>query len=978
MHDLLGTLEPFAINQEQDYSTERGLCHSHPREDEIILPAAGHHSFTQYHGSLAQDSFGKNVDEFLQRATAPAWNPAIAAQQSPTAGINTLQRIQLGVPHLSTPRQPVHLLSDEGYYTYRRSQQDTRSERSNRSNSFSQMNNQPRAIPRTIPGQQLVRAPSQGPSDYSMDSQQTPTRGRAKSDAGSNPGAIQCPVERCTVMSKTLSDQKKHLARHKLEHVCKQVGCSRNMQGFATVNDLNRHMVTVHKLRSEGTRLYRCLAPGCSKPEKDWPRKDNFKSHLMKAHPNEDVETLIRQWEGVWDRRRHGSTGSGDQEMFMNPRASVSETPQQVPRREVTFDTSHTFPSSHAQHHPVSQPRSQPYIYVPHGAEWASRPMDGTSQLDNYQNALRRQQSTPIPGYQDVNNGPTTARSSAHSSGGFAHSSIVAFPEQQPSHHYRASIAGPTMSYARTEMHDDQDQFQDWTMPFALMPAASHMSRTASFNRPVLQVPVQNQNTVGQRAQTVADFPSLEEDRRDDMMGFPAYQQHQEPPDTGYQEGGDILSGFGSGLADQMFIATFVDDTSESRVQQPEQMEVDQSSDNAGDVNVGSLKEFLEPFTAKADDDPAKRRMKSILTNALLSLGSTTGDASSAASNTVASTDQFIEEYSDAGKKTMFRCKWSKCNSSKKEWKLRSEIKKHMKRHSKPYGCTFDKCYRQFGSKSDWVRHETKRHSQQESWRCVLNNPRIAPGVQPCRKLFWSKQHFAAHLGDVHKLTKDNEPEEFTLQLTKQHINANFQPQYWCGFHKSIIRLAKKGKEGIHERYNHIDHHLTSEGLFMDDWVPAHGIISRGKLRDKSPPRQGQLPDENEDDGDVSPHVPTSEESNSSNDASESPPPAILPSERPPSQLRQQQSIRQVSQQPQSRPPHNAPLAIQPHAGQKRTASAAGLESSAPRRVRRQATFWRCHACQYKNLLATSPACVCSHEKCQMCTHVYHRVGDER
>ena len=73
-------------------------------------------------------------------------------------------------------------------------------------------------------------------------------------------------------------------------------------KGFATAHDLVRHQVSVHRMRSGGARMYRCFGAGCAKPEKDWPRKDNFRSHLKKAHPDEDVDALVRKSDEWWDK----------------------------------------------------------------------------------------------------------------------------------------------------------------------------------------------------------------------------------------------------------------------------------------------------------------------------------------------------------------------------------------------------------------------------------------------------------------------------------------------------------------------------------------------------------------------------------------------------------------------------------------------------------------------------------------------------
>jgi hypothetical protein len=41
-----------------------------------------------------------------------------------------------------------------------------------------------------------------------------------------------------------------------------------------------------------------------------------------------------------------------------------------------------------------------------------------------------------------------------------------------------------------------------------------------------------------------------------------------------------------------------------------------------------------------------------------------------------------------------------------------------MKRHDRPYGCTFSACNKTFGSKHDWKRHENSRHIFAQAGPC--------------------------------------------------------------------------------------------------------------------------------------------------------------------------------------------------------------------------------------------------------------------
>jgi len=80
---------------------------------------------------------------------------------------------------------------------------------------------------------------------------------------------------------------------------------------------------------------------------------------------------------------------------------------------------------------------------------------------------------------------------------------------------------------------------------------------------------------------------------------------------------------------------------------------------------------------------------------------------------------------------------------------------KHLKRHSKPFGCTHDGCNKIFGPKSDWKRHENSQHHQLECWKCdirCLTTPPEAAADTPyiCGKCFFRKADFVKHLKMVH------------------------------------------------------------------------------------------------------------------------------------------------------------------------------------------------------------------------------------
>lgn len=82
---------------------------------------------------------------------------------------------------------------------------------------------------------------------------------------------------------------------HEKPFVCEVDGCKRGGKGFSTVNDLDRHKKSVHKIDSQKTKSYRCAHDDCRGKNKIWPRLDNFKQHIERMHKGDDIFGLIRK-----------------------------------------------------------------------------------------------------------------------------------------------------------------------------------------------------------------------------------------------------------------------------------------------------------------------------------------------------------------------------------------------------------------------------------------------------------------------------------------------------------------------------------------------------------------------------------------------------------------------------------------------------------------------------------------------------------
>ena len=155
-----------------------------------------------------------------------------------------------------------------------------------------------------------------------------------------------------------------------------------------------------------------------------------------------------------------------------------------------------------------------------------------------------------------------------------------------------------------------------------------------------------------------------------------------------------------------------------------------------------------------------------------------------------------------------------RCEACGKLKRRECDLRKHMKRHTRPYGCTFAKCYKRFGSRNDWKRHENSQHFLSEMWRCHL--PRS--NGHACGHLAHEKHQFATHLFDAHKIPPGSEKSNTTCR--EMHLGREGHHHFWCGFCNNLIRQA----EGIQPwawdvRFKHIGDHFDKEGLSIDDWI---------------------------------------------------------------------------------------------------------------------------------------------------------------
>ncbi|KAJ6071323.1 hypothetical protein N7499_009337 [Penicillium canescens] len=153
---------------------------------------------------------------------------------------------------------------------------------------------------------------------------------------------------------------------------------------------------------------------------------------------------------------------------------------------------------------------------------------------------------------------------------------------------------------------------------------------------------------------------------------------------------------------------------------------------------------------------------------------------------------------------------WFQCDACPKRTRLRCEMKKHQKRHERPYGCTFPHCAKSFGSKADWKRHETSQHLHVPSWICTAHD---AHKGAPCERVFGRIETYTQHVR-VHGINEY----EVAASASKNRLDLTDGSQFWCGFCDRRIPLRSDGAAALDERFNHIDRDHFKKGERGQDW----------------------------------------------------------------------------------------------------------------------------------------------------------------
>ncbi|KAF2172480.1 hypothetical protein M409DRAFT_50172 [Zasmidium cellare ATCC 36951] len=156
-----------------------------------------------------------------------------------------------------------------------------------------------------------------------------------------------------------------------------------------------------------------------------------------------------------------------------------------------------------------------------------------------------------------------------------------------------------------------------------------------------------------------------------------------------------------------------------------------------------------------------------------------------------------------------------KCPKCDKVKRRDCDLKKHMKRHTRPYGCTFPSCHKKFGSRNDWKRHESSQHFLHEMYKCEA--PRH-DGTPCTRRPFRDIEALKKHLrGDDHRLQCTDD--EILAECKRYLLGREGHERFWCGFCQRLVSQEKALQNAWDARFKHIGDHFDKEGKDSGDWV---------------------------------------------------------------------------------------------------------------------------------------------------------------
>ncbi|KAL9476629.1 hypothetical protein ACSS6W_006470 [Trichoderma asperelloides] len=599
----------------------------------------------------------------------------------------------------------------------------------------------------------------------------------------------------CGANVKTKSELKKHNHRHNKPYKCDYEKCPKAIQGFSTTNDLSRHKRTVHREHDNNAPIFVCCHEPCIlKKEKLWPRADNFRSHLTRAH-----NITLKADDDLRSYRYHPAPTKSHEfrdgrPITTNIRVGPihSESPSALTPHAHLYTCRHSSCSQGKESGWLTADGLQAHLTRIHG-------------LDGDDNTHHRDQPD---------------ETELHALRGVGSSVADVDPESRPtqvqdSPDLRSSQL-PTAALGHLQNESLKQNQLLLTTQCPRNGCDSQLARSNILDGLKLASALGPQSLAGD---TIARMPVREESLEDSAAALPHDELAQENID---QEEGNPVE-----VADEVL------DHHDSLALETMSLDLsNQSKDSAPQCgNSGSREadDDLDKVSKTSTKEPANSPNPAELLKSILSDKNGSLDVLSLlkavpkdllekalkheeqAQNESAVPNEQTERQS----KVPFRC--GKCH---KPFSRACELRKHMKRHQKPYGCTYKTCHKMFGSKNDWKRHESSQHFQMESWNCDY------PG---CDKVLPRRELFKTHLQHDHDV-EDSQIIENKLESCR--LGRHCDPRFWCGFCDEFIEINEKVVNSWTKRCDHIDNHLFGkEGLpkkTMADWCYLEDKLAEG------------------------------------------------------------------------------------------------------------------------------------------------------
>ncbi|CAG8949971.1 hypothetical protein HYFRA_00004303 [Hymenoscyphus fraxineus] len=649
------------------------------------------------------------------------------------------------------------------------------------------------------------------PRDHTRVNDWTPT----PKSTGSNTPSLIC--QSCMKPVKTQSELKKHELRHTKPFKCQVPGCPRPT-GFSTTNDLERHTKSKHPTAitdPASTKMYRCNVPGCKSREKSWPRLDNFRSHLKRVHQNQlrtdrDFEEMIRC-----------------AEFFEAPPSSGMPSQENaLPQRTMQQESSHSAISiqdNNDRNGDTDWSGSCPEVDD-------SPPQDFTDPKRpdlEISSSPPSRKSLPPPTPQEPSAVPVP-----HSDG------------------HRSETVQP-LDVFHTAQPPPKPARSGFTLESVLAPAIPNdgpnklpIFRSSSNNIPVSKLVSEGKVAKHISETSASSDAALTKVIRTALSGSTTHHD-QEPPLTNGNLDRNILpngrpSPSGNGGSGSESSGVKSSESSPSAVSDTDVTESEELK------KAEEILKTIRHLGYTLQKDPSRSPKIQ--------------NQGSAASNksekkvTCKVCKRFQGRPCELRYVTPHLSQHLTILPAQEQQliiDILTKYRKHMKRHERPYGCTFLSCGKTFGSKNDWKRHENSQHFQIETWRCDGSLPEGGP----CSKVCYRRQSFLDHLKKDHPLPPSSplstssastsalstsssimeEDEPYREKLESCRIGRNSQDRFWCGFCVQLIDLKKKGLDAWTERFDHIDDHFMGRGKFeklgIRDWVPVDGSTNPGPKR---------------------------------------------------------------------------------------------------------------------------------------------------